>query len=208
MAEIYMNEQNLDHFLGLVATYMHCSLHKNQSLSKEQTLWKERIQDISERASLITGKWEASKAVGDSGKKELPEIAPVARNTSTEQKDALPSKPSDQLLEPSAACLGSSKHPPTPQSDQYDTTPFDFVRRVEGMDNYKASYEAVRKQMMKCLDDKERKAGYLYIYEDEGNKGLLKIGYTARTIKKRHEEWCFDCNRKPKRLFPVSAQNA
>jgi hypothetical protein len=62
--------------------------------------------------------------------------------------------------------------------------------------------------MMKRLGAKERKAGYLYIYEDEGNKGLVKIGYTERSIKERHEEWCFDCNRKPKRLFPVSAKNA
>ncbi|KAL3475972.1 T5orf172 domain-containing protein [Aspergillus californicus] len=207
-AEIYMNEQNLDHFLGLVATYMHCYLHTNQSLSKEQTLWKERIQDISERASLTTGKSEAGKTEGDSGKKQLLENAPVSRNTSTKKKDALPSKHSHQLLEPSAACLDSSKHPPIPQSDQYDTTAFDIVRRMEGMDNYKPSYEAVRKQMMKRLGDKEQKAGYLYIYEDEGNKGLVKIGYTARTITKRHEEWCFDCNRKPKSLFPVSAQDA
>jgi hypothetical protein len=55
---------------------------------------------------------------------------------------------------------------------------------------------------------KEQEAGYLYIYEDEGNKGLVKIRYTTRTIKERHEEWCFNCNRKPKTLFPVSAQNA
>ncbi|KAL6232414.1 hypothetical protein BDW75DRAFT_217841 [Aspergillus navahoensis] len=62
--------------------------------------------------------------------------------------------------------------------------------------------------MMKTLSAKDQETGYLYIYEVEGNKEFVKIGYTTRSIKERHEEWCFDCNRKPKLLFPGPAMKA
>jgi hypothetical protein len=57
--------------------------------------------------------------------------------------------------------------------------------------------------MMKRLSADDQKNGYLYIYEVEGNKGFVKIGYTTRSIRKRHEEWGFDCNRKSNPLFPI-----
>ncbi|KAK0861866.1 hypothetical protein LTR12_016832 [Friedmanniomyces endolithicus] len=53
------------------------------------------------------------------------------------------------------------------------------------------------------LDSDDQEAGYVYAYEVEGSPGLVKIGYTSRSIDVRHKEWAEDCNRKPTLLYPV-----
>jgi hypothetical protein len=50
--------------------------------------------------------------------------------------------------------------------------------------------------------------GYLYAYEVEGNEGFVEIGYITRPVNKRHEEWCFECNRESKPLFPIPGAEA
>ncbi|KAJ5689960.1 hypothetical protein N7462_004352 [Penicillium macrosclerotiorum] len=102
----------------------------------------------------------------------------------------------------------SVKNPVTYWLDQYDTTAFDIVERGGRPDDHKASYYGVQRQMMKRLSVDDQKNGYLYIYEVEANKGFVKIGYTTRSIRKRHEEWVFDCNRKSNPLYPLPAIKA
>lgn len=62
--------------------------------------------------------------------------------------------------------------------------------------------------MMEELNDKDEKDGFLYIYEVKGNKGLTNIGYTTRSISKRHDEWTFDCNRDLVSLYPIGTTEA
>jgi hypothetical protein len=62
--------------------------------------------------------------------------------------------------------------------------------------------------MKKNLAEIDQRDGYVYLYEVEGNKGLVKIGYTSRSIGKRHEEWTFDCNRKVETIYPIHSGSA
>ena len=62
--------------------------------------------------------------------------------------------------------------------------------------------------MMEPLDSTDQKKGYVYLYEVQGNKGFVKIGYTSRSTETRHREWSFDCNRDSKSLYPIPSASA
>jgi hypothetical protein len=75
--------------------------------------------------------------------------------------------------------------------------------RSDRLADYKSSYAMVKREMTRELDEKDRGSGHVYMYEVEGNKGFVKIGYTAHSVEERHQEWAFDCNRAPKALYPI-----
>ena len=68
--------------------------------------------------------------------------------------------------------------------------------------DYKSSYDLIQSEVVRSLDLKDVGEGYVYLYEVEGNEGFVKIGYTSRDLKTRHEEWEFDCNRQLRMLYP------
>jgi hypothetical protein len=69
--------------------------------------------------------------------------------------------------------------------------------------DYKACYSLVRDKMKEPLKKEELDPGYVYVYEVEGNKGFVKIGFTTQTIERRSEQWKFQCDRVPKVLYPL-----
>jgi hypothetical protein len=92
--------------------------------------------------------------------------------------------------------------------EAYDTTAFEVKAKAERSADSKSSYDLVGREVTKPLNSRDRKDGYLYLYKVEGNKGYVKLGYTGRSIKTRHEEWSFDCNREPKVLYPIHSVSA
>ncbi|KAJ6020132.1 DUF1766-domain-containing protein [Penicillium canescens] len=207
-ADVYLNKISLDYFLRVLSTNMKCHLHTKQSSLKELASWKERIEDVLERASSVPEPLKESNTTVDPQRQVLIKSSPATRKFFTEQKHILSPAGLEGYSKPYSISVGSVKDLVTYWLDQYDTTPFDIVERSDRPDDHRASYDGVRSQMKKQLSATDQKNGYLYIYEVEGNKGFLKIGYTTRTIEKRHEEWCFDCNRKSNPLFPIPGVNA
>jgi hypothetical protein len=55
------------------------------------------------------------------------------------------------------------------------------------------------------VNSDDLKDGYVYMCEVEGNERFVRIGYTCRTLEKRHREWKLDCNRLSKVLYPPSS---
>lgn len=86
----------------------------------------------------------------------------------------------------------------------YDTVPFDIIARSGEPKNYRTSYNLVDREATKSLDPEDQKDGYVYLYEIEGNKGLVEFGYTCRSLETRHAERRFHCNKIPKLLYPLS----
>jgi hypothetical protein len=80
-----------------------------------------------------------------------------------------------------------------------------FVTKIEKSrpSDYKACYSLVRDKMKEPLKKEELDPGYVYVYEVEGNKGFVKIGFTTKTIEHRSEQWKFQCDRVPKVLYPL-----
>lgn len=202
-AEVYSNETSLDYFLRLLATNRLCHIHTQQDSSEELKLWRERIEDVLERAGLVPDPLKQGSTT-DEPQRQVSSTEPPA-NISTKQKDILSPTVLDKIQTPLPISVSSIENLITYWPDQYDTTAFDIVKRSDSPNDHKASYNGVRKLMMKQLSAKDQKNGYLYVYEVEENKGFVKIGYTTRSIRERHEEWDFDCNRKSNLLFPIPA---
>lgn len=207
-AEVYLDEDSLDRALQVLEANMYCPLHTKQSSSERLTSWKDRIGDIRKMDCRVPGHLKESNATEGSERHISTRTSPSTRNVLTKQRDILSSKDSNRKWTPPSPFTDSIKNPATHWPDLYDTTPFDIVKRSIRPDDYKASYNMIRDRMEEELDDDDQKKGYLYVYEVEGNEGFVKIGYTTRSIKKRHEEWCFDCNRQPIPLFPIPADKA
>lgn len=62
--------------------------------------------------------------------------------------------------------------------------------------------------MQQQPDQTEQQHGYIYLYEVEGNTGMVKLGYTTESVEKRYEKWTFDCNRKSIGLYPLPLTSA
>ena len=82
-----------------------------------------------------------------------------------------------------------------------------FVKEIErdGPINKLACYPFIQRKMREPLKSSELADGNVYIYEVEGNKGFVKIGYTTHSIEHRSEQWKFQCNRVPKVLYPLGS---
>jgi hypothetical protein len=204
-AGVYMNDINLDHFLRVLAANMCCYHHNNQSSLQRVTSWKERIVAIRERAGVVSTQPEESTLIDSSERRDSNNKPPTIPNTSITQRRRIPLKVLDQTPPSPCSSIDCFRNPAAHWSNEYDTTPFDILEKSEKPDDYKASYNAVRCNIMEKLDIDEQEAGYVYAYEVEENKGFVKIGYTSRPINTRHNEWSFDCNRRSILLFPNPA---
>lgn len=204
-ADVYLNDTSLDLFLRILATNMRCHLHMRQSCLKDLASWRARIWDVLEKTTPVP---DRLKKINTSNKIPRQVLSLPAHETGTKQKDKV-SKAGPVMDLPSFPIyVDSTNNLDEYWPEQYDTTPFDIVERSDRPYDYKASYVGVRKQMEKQLSANDQKSGYLYMYEVDGNKGFVKIGLTTRPIDKRHGEWCFDCNRKSRPLFPIPASKA
>jgi hypothetical protein len=159
-----------------------CNCHDKQPF-KHVELWKSRVMEIHRT-------WLAERA----------KLA----------DDATPSDPQNRLLSmprhlrPSPLDLNMDPAEYWPVA--YDVSPFSIIERSDRLNDSELAYKEIGAQARSCLDVKagDLKPGYVYLYEVEGNKGFVKIGYTSRTTAERHEEWAFACNRAAKLLYPDS----
>lgn len=206
-AEVYLNDISLEHYLRVLALNMCCSDHINQGSSESITAWREKIVAIRERASWNSTQMEKRSTLKSPERQLSNRKPPTTRNTSTNQGQTV-SKDSDLKPTPLCPSVDCLKNPATHWPNQYDTTPFDIVEKNERTRDCKSSYELIRSRMQKKLETQDQEHGYVYVYEVEGNKGLLKIGYTTRSIDMRHNEWSFGCNRQSIRLFPIPVTEA
>jgi hypothetical protein len=84
----------------------------------------------------------------------------------------------------------------------YDMSPFEIIARAKILVSSSNPHNLIRSKMSRPLKGRDLENGYMYAYEVDGNKGYVKIGYTACSITDRHDKWSFDCNRQTKSLYP------
>ncbi|QMW42436.1 hypothetical protein G4B11_005760 [Aspergillus flavus] len=207
-AEVYLSDIKLDHYLQVLAVNVCCHFHTDQSLSKNVPAWKEKILAIRNEADLGPTDLQHKSTTRGSEKQIPTPNRHESRHASVKEEQRKSSKGQDRKITlpcPSTDCLGN---PHLHWPSQYDETPLKIVKRSESPNDHTTSYHDIRRQMMDALDDEDKKDGFLYIYEVKGNKGFVKIGYTTRSINKRHDEWTFDCNRELVSLFPIGATEA
>ncbi|KAH8683779.1 T5orf172 domain-containing protein [Ilyonectria robusta] len=192
--DVYQDDVYLEGLLKVLETNMYCPLHINKQPLQMVASWKESILEILEEHLAKPAESSAPEQTGG-----------PSGDSNAQGSESPSAKRSDGLV------LGSgnlsipnfdgdlSKYWPA----AYDTSPFEIIVRSARLADYKSSYAMVKREMMRELGEKDRIKGHVYMYEVEGNKGFVKIGYTARTVEGRHREWDFDCNRATKALYPI-----
>jgi hypothetical protein len=207
-AEVYLSDIKLDHYLQVLAVNVCCRFHTDQSLSKNVSTWKEKILAIRNEADLGPTDLQDNSTTGGSEKQNPTPNHHESRHASVNEEERNSSKGQDRKIIlpcPSTDCL---ENPRLHWPSQYDKTPFKIVERSKSPNDHTTSYHDIRRRMMEGLDDEDKNDGFLYIYEVKGNEGFVKIGYTTRSINKRHDEWSFGCNRESVLLFPIEATEA
>ncbi|KAJ4246839.1 hypothetical protein NW762_013391 [Fusarium torreyae] len=193
--DVYLNDCYLEGFLKILETNMYCSQHINEPSLRKVALWKSSIMGILTEHPVKLAESGAPEEV--SGPSEAPNTQGPPESPSSNRSDGLILK-SESLSIPKFDGDLSTYWPAA-----YNTSPFEIIVRSDRLSDYKSSYDIVKREMTKELQDKDRKDGQVYMYEVEGNPGFVKIGYTTRSVEERLKDWDFDCNRASKALYPI-----
>ncbi|KAL1845805.1 hypothetical protein Daus18300_014434 [Diaporthe australafricana] len=194
-SKVYLDDDYLEGLLKVLETNMRCPDHIDKQPLKKVAEWKLRITNIREEQQV--------KSVGINTRSESVYLSPDPDTQET----------GSTLARTSRDLVSRDGRSPTPNFDQdlsqfwpaaYDTSSFNIVEKNDRRAGYGFSYSKVKAAMRRSFCYREAEPGYVYAYEVEGNKGLVKIGYTTRDVEERHKEWDFDCNRVSKNLYPIS----
>lgn len=204
--DVYNDDACLDWLLEVLNANMYCPTHVAMRSLENVTLWKSRILKIRKQLDL-----ESVEPATEKQRLERTETHTLA--SPTQNSPCLSSETSANLitdlqglLTPRILRLSSSEFngdATTFWPKTYDTTSFKIFKG-HTLENHQSSYNLIRKKMKLPLKAIDQEDGYVYLYEVEGNKGYVKIGYTLRSTKVRHEEWSFNCNRHAIELYPRS----
>lgn len=190
--DIYLNDDSLDYFLQVLKENMFCHLHIHHQGPEKVATWKKEILKIRKKRNPALEPPKESTTPEDEGRYTFCHDHQVAETLLSIGK-----------LTAQSTSLLPNRDPATYWPQEFDTTPFDIIVTSDKSNNFKSSFLDIHSKLTELLKPNDQKEGYLYAYEVEGNAGFVKIGYTCRTLEERHEEWAFDCNRKPKVLYPI-----
>ncbi|CAF9915390.1 MAG: hypothetical protein GOMPHAMPRED_000735 [Gomphillus americanus] len=88
------------------------------------------------------------------------------------------------------------------------TTAFEAIHQWKDPTGENDPLKVLKYQVQTQLKGAEFDDGIVYIYEVDGNPGLLKIGYTGRTLESRRAWMEFECNRDCRILYYSKVPNA
>ncbi|KAF2153681.1 DUF1766-domain-containing protein [Myriangium duriaei CBS 260.36] len=202
--DVYTNDIRLARYLEVLNANMLCHVHIIGQTGADVSVWQSGIVDIRNQSvsDLERKSGDLSDTVEEKTHGCSKQASADAQPKSKDRNDA-----KDEHLP-----LPSPARSPTPELEgdpslfwpaEYDISPFDIIRSRKGAPKGAEYYDSIRRELMRPLDRTDQKHGFVYMYEVEGNKGFVKIGYTTRTTGTRHDEWAFDCNRVPKVLFDL-----
>jgi hypothetical protein len=196
--EIYSDDAKLEFLLKVLEWNAHCNSHQSSTRFTRVAAWKESIMAVRPLPMPVSNRGLTSNVAND------PESSPRA------QTDSL-SAQTLSITEKSAFPIMQVL--PSPDSDPalywpkaFDSSPFHILAQANHNSIPTSSHELIRDVIRKPLDADDLPGGCVYAYEVDGNKGYIKIGFTTRSVTKRHEEWSFHCNRQTKPLYPPLAQ--
>jgi hypothetical protein len=201
--DVYKDAELLDGYLRVLEANMYCPSHIDKQGYKRVGNWKSRITDILEKSKtelvrnanlLIPSADEESGAINSEA---------VSASSGTTEASVWPN---GQLLTPRNTRSLSPEFYNSPSKfwpSALDASPFQRLPWFDDVPNPRECYDLVKKAVTDSSAKTHNIEGYVYLYEVEGNPGLVKIGYTE-ALEKRHKDWAFDCNRETKPLYPLS----
>ncbi|RAO73445.1 uncharacterized protein BHQ10_009457 [Talaromyces amestolkiae] len=199
-SEVYLKDIYLDYLLKVLETNMYCPDHIGSPQFKRVVLWKSKVIEIRETATLelmqpiendlpvgfITHQVPNTPETGGLSTKKINKLTLPIRGLSTRKN-----------LQSWSSKL--NQDPVTFWPKANDTSPFHVIVMGNGL----PGYDRVQSKLQQPLGGRDLEDGYVYLYQVEGNERFVKIGWTADSVKVRHEKWAFDCNRNTTTLYPT-----
>lgn len=198
--DTYLNDERLVYFLQVLKENMFCRWHISQGPEKV-AIWKKEILRIrKERKPVLAPPRESNTPENEDSHTfyRNNQVAETLSSTSSNNSDL-----QDEGLTTQYTSPVPDRDPANYWPQEFDTTPFEIIVTNNNSNDFESSFPAIHSKLTEPLRQEDQKEGYLYAYEVEGNAGFVKIGYTCRSLETRHGEWAFDCNRKPKALYPI-----
>ncbi|KAL1606156.1 hypothetical protein SLS60_003557 [Paraconiothyrium brasiliense] len=201
--DVYQDAELLDGYLRVLEVNMYCHYHIDKQGYKMISTWKSSIIDILKKsktelvrdANLLVPSVEVDAEAADN--EFVSESTDIAKET-VWRNGQLPTPRNTRSLSPEFYHSPSKFWP-----SDLDTSPFKRLPRLDDIPNPQECYDLVKEVVTRNLSKTHNIGGYVYLYEVKGNEGVVKLGYT-KTLKQRHEDWAFDCNRETKLLYPLS----
>ncbi|KAL6691072.1 T5orf172 domain-containing protein [Trichoderma pleuroticola] len=195
------DDSKIECLLKVLAYNGLCDRHQYQS-PKHIELWTSRLMEIrstyqAETKQLADGcMLDGSDVSGTTPQTETVQGSMLRNNTKHDLEDEADSTPIDLASPP----------PDQYWPDAFDESPFKIIKGRDSTRDRESSYTEIKTNAMLPLEEKlgDLKNGFLYLYTVKGNERFVKIGYTTRSPKTRHEEWKVSCNREPKSLYESS----
>ena len=193
--DVYNDKRLLQGYLRVLEANMYCFSHIDKQGYKMLNTWELGIVEILKKSKIepMCSVEEAAGAINSGG---VSKSTYVAEET-VWHNGQLPTPTSTRSLSPEFYHSPSEFWP-----SSLDTSIFKRLPRLDGIPDPKECYSQVKKVVTRDLAKTHKIEGYIYLYEVEGNPGLVKIGYTKK-LEKRHEDWTFDCNREARPLYPL-----
>ncbi|GAM39884.1 hypothetical protein TCE0_034r11792 [Talaromyces pinophilus] len=198
-SEVYLKDIYLDYLLKVLETNMYCPDHIDNPHFNKLALWKSKVIEIRETAnSELMQPIESDLQGGFTSQvPNTPETGGLSIKKSN--KLTLPIRGLSTRRNLQSWSSKFNQDPVTFWPKAYDTTPFHIIVMGNGL----PGYDRVQSKLQQPLEGRDLEDGYVYLYQVEGNERFVKIGWTADSVKVRHEKWAFDCNRNTTTLYPT-----
>ncbi|KAL4862456.1 hypothetical protein BDV12DRAFT_207201 [Aspergillus spectabilis] len=189
--DTYLDDSELDFFLQVLRHNSFCFYHLCAQGAEQVKTWRLIITNL--RSEDVSP--SADSDISPTSK----ENSQLANSTSLYMDTS-----SSNIVRHRSKSLSPDRFWP----EKYDNSAFEIVTQSIDTDDYGLSLSRIQLTPPAILKEEHRTKGYVYAYEVEGNKGLVKIGYTTKTVEERHSEWTFECNRLVLPIYPIHPQSA
>jgi hypothetical protein len=184
--QVFLEDAHLDYLLEVLETNMYCPGHIGKIQFKKVALWKSKVIEIRKPTnSELIQPIKRDVLDGFASQTGIPNT-PEAGSLSTEKSNNLVSHGRGLLTQRNLPLLSKEFNQDRAKfwPEANDTSPFHITARVNDL----ADYNRVLQKLEQPLTGRDLEDGYVYLYKVKRNERFVKIGWTARTVKLRHEE--------------------
>jgi hypothetical protein len=190
--EHHSRDSDLSFLLQVLAWNMFCHHHTKQ-ISERVEKWKSCIKIIFPVPSS-----SGTKFIENTSNDETQTPGITSKSHVSDNVSPVP----DEKSLPGPELRKFEGNPAEYWDDAYDTSAFVTKTEDDRPSDYLGSYPLISQKIKEQLKQSETREGFVYAYEVDGNKGFVKIGYTADSVKVRMDGWMDQCARVPKVLYP------
>lgn len=191
--EVYRSELFVDTFLEIMEANRYCKYHTKQHQPGLQRSWKLAIGVACEKPFFTN---ETSEHL------HIDRLGLSLKNHDCDSAYATTDSRSMRTLSSPTMTFGASIDAATFWPEAMDISPWTSIKRRHQMGPTMQG-SSIASVAREPLDKEDQKMGQVYIYRVRGQPKLLKIGYTRRSVAKRHQEWESDCNREVLSIYPL-----